>query len=142
MGLKTYRSDDVRLLVDGERVEGLASGSHIKITKDTKKRGLAKGSGRNVLVVATDNSGKIEITTQWGSPSHRKLSELEREGTVFSFQLEDLNELTVSTAPECVIEDTPELEYTDSNTPETPNRVWTILVNDFGDFEIGDAGGA
>lgn len=135
MAIRTYRADDVQIIINGIIVDGLAQETFVAVEFANPVALVTVSPTGNDATVATnlDRRATVTVTLQQTSPAHRSLISMYNnyiagnEGGVGSLLLKAPNgdgAFDSYNAEQIFIEDLPTFEYASDQT----NREWTLIT--------------
>jgi hypothetical protein len=141
---KSYNPLDWQITFAGILIQGFATGTKLKVTREVASVEKTVGQDGDVVFVGkNDRSGKVELTLQRESPTNAllsaKLAAFEaRPRTVGAgmgpFLAKNINSIgTIAVAANAVIEKWPDMEAADTAS----TCVWSLLLDDVTMFEGG-----
>ena len=142
--VRTYAADEVRIVVGGSPISGLADGTFVSISRDEQAFNKLTGADGSTSRAKTGNrAGSITLTLQQTSPGNDVLSALmiaDEEGNdgVTSVLVKDTSGRTLHFAASAWVQQMPDTDF----SKEIEERAWVLDCAAIDSFVGGNANAA
>lgn len=125
-----YDPTKVITIVDGHYLTGFGEDTMVSISRMEDKRSIYVGAqGETTFMKSANDAAEVTFTLAENSPSNKKLMDLYRRDSSFSFATQDFNYFNdvSSIASECVVQNLPDKE----SGAELGEREWVLIAADY-----------